>query len=67
MRRLDKGVRWDKTRQNWISYVYLNKKLIDIGHHVSEIDAARNHDRIKYMKFGNKDNLNFPEEYNLKD
>lgn len=61
------GVRWDKTRQNWISYVYLNRKLIDIGRHVSEVDAARNHDRIKYMKYGIKDGLNFPDEYNLSD
>lgn len=61
------GVRYDKTRQNWISYVYIEKKLIDIGRHISEIDAARNHDRIKYMKYGLKDNLNFPEEYNLSD
>lgn len=61
------GIRYDKTRQNWISYVYIEKKIIDIGRHVSEIDAARNHDRIKYMKYGIKDKLNFPEEYNLKD
>lgn len=61
------GVRWDKTRQGWISYIYLNKKLIDIGRHVSEVDAARNYDRIKYMKYGLKDRLNFPEDYNLSD
>lgn len=60
-----KGVRWDKTRNGWISYVYLNRKLIDIGRHVSEVDAARNHDRILYMKYGVKEGLNFPEEYNL--
>jgi HNH endonuclease/AP2 domain len=60
------GVRWDKTRQNWISYVYIKRKLIDIGRHVSEVDAARNHDRIKYMRFGISENLNFPDEYNLK-
>lgn len=59
------GVRWDKTRKNWISYVYVNKKLIDIGRHVSEVDAARNHDRIIFMKYKQKDNLNFPDEYNL--
>jgi hypothetical protein len=61
------GVRWDKTRKNWISYIYLNKKLIDIGRHTSEVDAARNHDRIKYMKYGRKEKLNFLEEYNLSD
>jgi hypothetical protein len=62
-----KGVRFDKSRQGWISYVYLNKKLIDIGRHLSEIDAARNHDRILYMKYGIKEGLNFPDEYNLKE
>jgi len=61
------GVRYDKTRQGWISYVYVNKILIDIGRHVSEVDAARNHDRILYMKYGIKDSLNFPYEYNLSD
>lgn len=59
--------RCDKTRHGWISYVYLNRKLLDIGRHVSEVDAARNHDRILYMRYGIKDNLNFPEEYNLSD
>jgi len=61
------GVRWCSTRKNWISSVYINKKNIDIGRHASEVDAARNHDRILYMKYGIKDRLNFPEEYNLKD
>jgi hypothetical protein len=62
-----RGVNYDKSRQGWQSYVYLNRKLIYIGRHVSEIDAARNHDRIKYMKYGIKTDLNFPEEYNLKE
>ncbi len=61
------GIRWCNTRKNWISYIYLNRKLIDLGRHVSEIDAARNHDRIKYMKYGLKDKLNFPKDYNLSD
>lgn len=61
------GVRWDSTRKNWISYVYINRKLTDIGRHQSEVDAARNHDRIKYMRYGQKDRLNFPDEYNLSD
>lgn len=61
------GVRWDNSRKNWISSVYINKSYVDIGRHISEVDAARNHDRIRYMKYGLKDRLNFPEEYNLKD
>ncbi|RPI81293.1 MAG: hypothetical protein EHM34_08830 [Nitrosopumilales archaeon] len=60
------GIRYDKSRSNWISYVYVNKKKIDIGRHISEVDAARNHDRIIYMKFGKKERFNFPEEYDLK-
>jgi len=62
-----RGVRWDSSRQGWISYVYLKNKLIDIGRHISEVDAARNHDRILYMKYGIKEGLNFIEEYNLSD
>lgn len=62
-----KGIRWDKSRNGWISYVYIDKKLIDIGRHASEVDAARNYDRILYMKYGIKSGLNFPEEYNIKD
>ena len=60
-----KGVQWDNQRKSWISYVYLNRKVVRIGRHVSEVDAARNHDRIKYMKYGISTDLNFPEEYNL--
>jgi hypothetical protein len=59
------GVRWDKTRENWISSVYINGKNIDIGRHTSEVDAARNHDRILYMKYGQSDRLNFIEEYDF--
>jgi len=59
------GVRWCNSRKNWISYVYINSKIIDIGRHISEVDAARNHDRIKYMKYGISENLNFPEEYEI--
>ncbi len=59
------GVRWDKTRLNWISSIYINGKNIDIGRHVSEIDAARNYDRIMFMKYGVKCKLNFIEEYDF--
>lgn len=59
------GVRWDKTRNTWISSVYINGKNKDIGRHISEIDAARNHDRIMFMKYGFKCKLNFLEEYDF--
>ena len=59
------GVRFDKTRKNWISSVLIEGNNIDIGRHSNEIDAARNHDRILFMKYGKKDRLNFIEEYNL--
>lgn len=57
------GVRWDNSRKNWISYVYVDKKLKDIGRHSSEVDAARNHDRIMVIRYGKKERLNFPEDY----
>ena len=60
------GVRWDNSRKGWISSVNIDGKNIDIGRHVNEVDAARNHDRIKYMKYGISERLNFMEEYNLK-
>lgn len=59
------GVRYDSSRKEWISYVYIDKKLIDIGRSKSEVDAARNHDRIAMMRYGRKNRLNFPQEYRL--
>lgn len=61
------GVIYDKSRKGWISYVYIDGKRLDIGRHTQEVDAARNHDRILFMKYHKKDTLNFPEEYNLSD
>jgi hypothetical protein len=59
------GVRWDDSRKGWISYVYIEGKMIDIGRHINEVDAARNHDRILFMKYKKRDTLNFIDEYNL--
>jgi hypothetical protein len=68
------GVMWDERKSDghnrkgrWRSFVYINGKMKKIGSHNSLIDAARNYDRIAYMKYGIKDKLNFPEDYNLKD
>ncbi len=55
------------SRQNrWRSFICLDGKIIKLGAHTSILEAARNYDRIAYMRFGIKDKLNFPEEYNLK-
>ena len=59
------GVRYDSNRKNWISYVYVDRKLNDIGRHSSEIDAARNYDRIIAIKYQKMDRLNFPNDYGL--
>ncbi len=67
------GVVWEDRKNNghtkkgrWRSVIYTNGKMKKIGAHTSILEAARNYDRIAYMKYGIKDRLNFPEEYNLK-
>jgi hypothetical protein len=67
------GVMWDDRKKEghvmkgrWRSFICLDGKIKKIGVHTSLKDAARNYDRIAYMKYGIKDKLNFPEEYNLK-
>lgn len=68
------GVVWDDRKQNghqlkgrWRSVICIKGKMKKIGCHTSLLDAARNYDRIAYMKYGIKDKLNFPYEYNLTD
>lgn len=67
------GVQWDDRKEKghnkkgrWRSVICINGKMKKIGCHTSLLDAARNYDRIAYMKYGIKDLLNFPEEYDLK-
>jgi len=67
------GVQWDDRKKighclkgRWRSVICVNGRMKKIGCHTSLLDAARNYDRIAYMKYGIKDLLNFPEEYNLK-
>jgi len=43
----------------------INEKVKKLGAHTSVLEAARNYDRIAYMKYGIKDKLNFPDEYDL--
>ena len=67
------GVMWDDRKKEghslkgrWRSVICVKGKMKKIGCHTSLLDAARNYDRIAYMKYGIKDKLNFPEEYSLK-
>lgn len=53
-------------KNRWRSFIVLNENTIKLGAHTSVLEAARNYDRIAYMKYGIKDRLNFPEEYDLK-
>lgn len=49
----------------WRSFIYKNEKLIYLASHVSVLEAARNYDRIAFIVFGERERLNFPEEYDL--
>lgn len=49
----------------WRSFICKNEKIIYIHTHTSAIEAARNYDRIAYIVFGEKERLNFPEEYDI--
>ena len=55
-----------KNRKNrWRSFLVVEGKVVKLGAHTSVLEAARNHDRIAYMKYRIRDRLNFPEEYDL--
>lgn len=49
----------------WRSFICKNEKIIYINSHTSAIEAARNYDRIAYIVFGERERLNFPEEYHI--
>lgn len=53
-------------KSRWRSIVIIKGKRIYLGAHTSILEAARNYDRIAFMKYGIRDRLNFPEEYDLK-
>jgi HNH endonuclease len=65
------GVRYEErydgsNRQGrYRSFICKNEKIIYINTHVSALEAARNYDRISYIVFGERERLNFPEEYNI--
>lgn len=52
-------------KNRWRSFIVINERVIKLGAHTSVLEAARNYDRIAYMKYRIKDKLNFPEEYDL--
>lgn len=64
------GVVWEsrekeggEKRGRWRSFVCINQKMIYLSRHTGLVDAARNYDRIAYIVYGEREKLNFPEEY----
>jgi hypothetical protein len=47
----------------WRSVICVDGKMKHLGHHTSLLEAARNYDRIAYIKYGERKLLNFPEDY----
>ena len=66
------GVRYEERydgnnrKGRWRSFICKNEKIIYINSHTSALEAARNYDRIAYIVFGERERLNFPEEYDIK-
>lgn len=56
-----RGVTWDKSRLKWIAQITVNKKHINLGRFINEVDAARAYDAAarKYFVEGFL-HLNFP-------
>lgn len=63
------GVRWEERydgpnrKGRWHSFICLKGRMKKLAAHTSILEAARNYDRIAYIKYGIRDRLNFPEEY----
>jgi len=57
------GVHWHSSNERWVSFIYWNGKLKILSRHKDKIEAARNHDRIAYIVYGERVKLNFPNEY----
>ncbi len=45
------------------SIICIDGKMKHLGYHVSVLEAARNYDRLAYIKYGERTLLNFPEQY----
>jgi hypothetical protein len=54
------GVTWRNDSQKWRSYIMLNRKMKHLGSHLTEIEAAKNYDKIAFSVYGIADKLNFP-------
>lgn len=47
----------------WKSLISIAGKNLHLAYHDCPLEAARNYDRIAYIKYGIRDKLNFPEQY----
>lgn len=63
------GVKWEERcdgpnrKGRWRSFIYVNGKMKKLAAHTSILEAARNYDRVAYIKHGERERLNFPNEY----
>ena len=56
-----KGVSWHKRDQVWAAYIAKDYKLIHLGYHKDEIEAAKLYDITAKELYGEFAKLNFPE------
>ena len=56
-----KGVHWHKLHNKWAARITFEKKTIDLGYFLSEINAARAYDDAAKIYHGEFASLNFPE------
>ncbi|HLK57241.1 MAG TPA: HNH endonuclease [Chthonomonadaceae bacterium] len=54
-----KGVSWNKERQRWRAYIYVNRKRIELGYYADEKEAALAYDRAALQYFGEFAKPNF--------
>lgn len=63
------GVQWQERydgpngKGRWHSVICIGGKMKKLASHTSVLEAARNYDRIAYIKYGERKLLNFPDEY----
>jgi hypothetical protein len=56
-----KGVHWNKSHKKWAARITFEKKTIELGYYLSEIEAAKAYDRAAIKYHGEFACLNFPE------